>query len=340
MPKNPSFNWDNCKGVLAQKAKTTGWALCVGAGTSIGPFPSWETLVRKLIKRDARVKDATALLEQLNQSFSYDALIEAAKDVLEMDDDAFSAVLQRSLYSKLKKDAGHSWDVVVKALTAASPAQLQRSQWQEFYRFIRKAYPDLSALKIAASIVDVARSPSAPSAILTFNAEPLLYALIHALQAMNAPAGADLKGSRLLDRVTRAISYREQGRLPFIFCHGLMPLDGGFEVFPKIASPEKLVFSEGAYLQLANSSFSWQASLFLGTVVLRSTVFIGLSFSDPNLRRWLAWVHANQTSELALKSASASTNSYGHYWIEKDPSDPVKRAWIESSVRHLGRSEE
>jgi hypothetical protein len=283
---------------------------------------------------DRRVADAIALRDDLNQSFTYDALIQAAKDALGKDDDQFADLLQELLYNDLKEAAGDRWKVVSKALTTSSPSQMGKGEWRAFRMFIKKRYPQLSALQIAEVVVSIAKTPLAPSAILSFNAEPLLYVLIHALQAKACKNTSELKEFRLLDRVTRGISHREAGRIPFIFCHGLFPLEGGLKLFVKLASPEKLVFSEGEYLQLANASFSWQSSLFIGTAVLRSMVFVGLSFSDSNLRRWLAWIHANKRVERELREKEGE--SYGHYWLQRDPGDEVKKRWMESSVRHLG----
>jgi SIR2-like domain len=328
------LTWGNCGGVLAQRSKTNGWALCIGAGTSLGPFPTWKNLVGRVIAEDSTVPDSKVLRDQLNQSFSYDALIQASKDALGKDDDDFAQLLQDLLYEELRKAARTRWAVVNKALTTASPGQMHRTEWRAFRAFIDKQYPNLSAMQIAKVIVSVAKTPKEPAAILSFNAEPLLYALIHSLQAKKCRDDTELKKARLLDRVTRGISHREAGRIPFIFCHGLFPLEGGLKLFVKLASPEKLVFSEGEYLQLANSSFSWQSSLFIGTAVLRSMVFVGLSFSDQNLRRWLAWIHANKRAERELREKEGEI--YGHYWLERDPGDDVKKRWIESSVRHLG----
>jgi hypothetical protein len=95
------------------------------------------------------------------------------------------------------------------------------------------------------------------------------------------------------------------------------------------------VFSEGEYLQLANSAFTWQSSLFLGTAVFRSMVFVGLSFTDPNLRRWLAWIQKNKVTE--LRSKGKHEEVYGHYWIKSmEGTTPTSRRWFESAVRHLG----
>ena len=320
--------------VLTRQAGTTGWALCVGAGISKGAFPQWRDLVKSLIRRDGSVSRPNSLLRKLSASFAYDALIQASKDRLRLDDEAFVDLLSDLLYERLRKKARGKWGLVATALTAASPGPLTQGEWVEFLALIQKLFPKLSALRIAEAIAPVMGGPKAPTAILSFNAEPMLYALIHANVAAGAHPGGRLKDLRILDRLTRGISFRRPGHVPYIFCHGLLPIDGGIPTFAKTVARGNLVFSEGDYLRLANSAFSWQSALFLGTAVMRSTVFIGLSFSDPNLRRWLAWIHASKRRELTNKRKGGEP--YGHYWIRPKETDPIFNRWIEASVRHLG----
>ena len=63
-------------------------------------------------------------------------------------------------------------------------------------------------------------------------------------------------------------------------------------------------------------------------------VFVGVSFTDPNLRRWLGSVHAERAAE--LKIMGNENPSYEHYWLTRDPGDESIRRWTESLVRHLG----
>jgi hypothetical protein len=331
---NYSLSWNTCNDVLAQRARTWGWAIAIGAGTSLHAFPDWEQLVQKLISADTKISDPSKMLEKLGSDFSYDALIQAAKDVLGENDEEFVERLSELLYRDIKLAAGREWETIAKALTAASPGQMKRPKWELFLEFIEKNYPAISALKIARAIIKAKRANLAPAAVLSFNGEQLLYSLVHAVAATSCPPTADLKKQRVFDRLTRGISHRKAPRIPYIFCHGLIPTREGFSLFPQLAAPEKLVFSEGEYLQLANSAFSWQSSLFLGTAVLRSIVFVGLSFSDPNLRRWLAWVHANRAAELQIKGKDPEC--YEHYWLRADIKDKDEKRWIESCVRHLG----
>lgn len=331
---NYSLTWKSCKDVLAQRARTWGWALGIGAGTSLKAFPDWGRLVKELITADLDASDPKTLFSSMSGTFSYDALIQAAKDILDEDDATFTKRLADLLYQEVKTKAADDWPNIAKALTAASPGQLKRDKWKSFLDFVNANYSTVSALPIATAIMKARNANLAPAAVLSFNGEQLLYSLVHAIAAITAPTTADLKKQRVFDRVTRGISHREAPRIPYIFCHGLIPMKEGFSLFPTMAAPEKLVFSEGEYLQLANSAFSWQSSLFLGTAVLRSIVFVGLSFSDPNLRRWLAWVHGNRAAELEIKGKDPEC--YEHYWLKEDIDDEDEKRWVESSVRHLG----
>ena len=334
MPKS-GLDATNCAGVLVDKAQKSGWSLCVGAGISKPFFPDWSKLVQKLASGDSII-GRNRLPKDVRQSYSLDALIEAARDRLQITPEEFPNKLSRYLYSSLKWRVGaKDWSKFLTALTAGSPGQLTREQWRAFIRKINEVSQDSTALQIAKVVPSASNAELEPAAIITFNAEPLLYALITAVSAMQAPADGKLSKSRLLDRVTRSLSYREAGRIPFIFCHGLLPVKGGLDKFNESTAQDKLVFSEGGYLQLANSNFSWQSSLFLGTAVLRSMVFIGLSFSDPNLRRWLAWINKNRSDELDLRGKDPE--SYNHYWIKSSKGlTQASQRWHESAVRHLG----
>ena len=123
--------------------------------------------------------------------------------------------------------------------------------------------------------------------------------------------------------------------MPFYYCHGLLPVPGGKRVANEQASVDKLVFSESEYLQLVNSAVSWQSSVFLGTAVTRSLVFVGMSFSDGNLRRWLASTHKVRSDELREMQQWEGDSTF-HLWIHKRPSSRAEQEWAESSVSHLG----
>jgi hypothetical protein len=329
----PGLEKPNYSGQLKGIAGKSGWALCVGAGISKGPFPDWNALARSLLKMDP-IADLK-LFRNLRKDFNLDALIQASHERLGITSKAFGKVLSDLLYARLKKKLGpNRWKECALALTAGSPGQLSHSRWLVFKNTIEKYYPHVSSLAIADVVARLVSEDIAPAAIISFNAEPLLYALINANVVERAGPSVRLKDYRTLDRVTQAISYREAGRIPCFFCHGLLQVEGGFSKFNDSVAPANIVFSEGDYLQLANNAFSWQSAIFLGTTVLRSLVFVGLSFTDPNLRRWLAWVHASRNREREAKGKA--TTGTEHYWITKKPAAPSKQRWLEALVAHLG----
>jgi hypothetical protein len=152
----------------------------------------------------------------------------------------------------------NDWSIFARALNTRHLGGLRPDQWANFLGVTSAAFPDLTALGLAHSVAEVLRAEQSPSAILSFNAEPLLGALINASVATRArPNMRDV-----MDYVTHTTSNRQRARVPYIFCHGLLPVpDAGGR--PPLSSADKLVFTEGSYLQLANNSFSWQSASFI-----------------------------------------------------------------------------
>lgn len=332
---------DSCAQILREKCTHHGWVLCVGAGTSVPAFPSWESLVAKLMAYELSATQANRLARRLLERYSPDAVIQAEAHRSKLSPRKFARRLASALYADLKSNLTASeWRDVSCALRASAPVDMKEEQWRRFRETVESKYPNLSAAPIARMVAQVIGSDVSPVAILSFNAEPLLYALIIANQcAYPWKKGESADGAgwikspqRAIDRVIGASSYRKPNRIPFVHCHGLLPVP----VRTKRKTPEsidKLVFSEGDYLQLANSSYSWQSSVFLEACATRCVVFIGVSLSDPNMRRWLSWTHASRIKELRLKPGTDSTT---HFWINRIPKTEREKLRIECLVAHLG----
>jgi hypothetical protein len=303
--------------------------MCVGAGVSSGAFPTWDDLARSFIRQDVGpVKGADVAKDLLKRS-TLESVIEAARDRLQLDDPSFEKALSDALYAKLRAAAG-DWITFSRCLNANGPGEIQPAGWSAYLQTIRAAFPDISALAVASTIVDAVASDHAPEAILTFNAEPLLPSLIHAISSE--------RGARryLLDKQVGALSQRRGGRIPYYFCHGLLPVPG----VPRRrgrSSVDKLVFSETQYLQLGNAAYSWQSAAFYNVCANASAVFVGLSFADPNMRRWLSWMHSGRLAEIVASGGSVpAEDSTNHYWLNCRSGDPAIDGWVESSVAHLG----
>lgn len=312
----------------------------MGAGISVPAFPSWPALVGRLIARDASVADADALTRTLLSAFTPDSLIQAAANLLGYSADAFSELLSEELYSVLIPRLGRKeWRLFERILSWPLAGAVGGAEWDDFVAIISREFPAMSALPLAELMSDIMDDPLRPAAIVSFNAEATFPALLSAFASRRwtdrlMPAKA---GERItpFDIVTHSVSNRRPHRLPIYFCHGLLRLPNASKRKRGIQAHDKLVFSESSYLALANTTYSWQSTIFTDLCSARSVVFLGVSLTDSNMRRWLSWVHANRELELRTRY-SISASSAPHYWINKAPPSPAERSWIEASVAHLG----
>jgi hypothetical protein len=330
------------RSLLYDAASTSGWVLCIGAGTSQPVFPSWAQVVEDLVAEDKSVHDAPGTARELLSRYSPDALVQAARDRLKLGDSEFAELLAEVLYRRFRSMLSTSeWKVVARVLNARGPAQGHSRTWADFHQIHETYLSGLTASVLAKFVAALIGSSYAPSAILSFNAEPLLYALINyklrTASDLGRTSGQYVRGelAQPLDLVTRSIADRRPGRIPYIFCHGLLPIPGLPPNVKSLESLDKIVFSESDYLQLANSSFSWQSSSFLDLSSSRRVLFVGVSLSDANMRRWLSWVHSNRNTELSrLKSYSGASTP--HLWLTTRSGNAAEDGWMESAVSHLG----
>jgi hypothetical protein len=182
-------------------------------------------------------------------------------------------------------------------------------------------------------VIDSYNAGMPPDAILSFNAEPLLYSLINSFQ--REPYIGKVKKAKdvkeVLDIVTSSISSKAKGRIPYFFCHGALLNTLNHAGDHRFNTSSKLVFSEGSYLQIANNSFSWQSINFLNVCSNSTVIFIGVSLTDPNMRKWLTWIQNERNKDIGV-----IVESTRHFWICKKPLYADTMRWIEASVFHLG----
>ena len=335
----PGLNLDGLDAILAGQAGRNGWSLCVGAGVSRPMFADWPSLVAELADRVER--DGSEQARTLLQQYSPDALIESVKNRLGVSEAEFSALLAEQLYAPLKaKLSAKDYAAFAGVLAAPRWPEISKPMWKDFLRVLDREFRYTTLYGLAEVVAAVVESELAPKCILSFNAEPtFLFALHGKLVQRNAdlrdPTPVEGELRQYFDRVTHGISPRSPTRIPFYFCHGLLPIPGVAVRGDQRASVDKLVFSEGSYLAMANNAFSWQSSVFLDACVGSCIVFVGVSLSDPNMRRWLSWVHANKISELRERGF-ATKESTSHLWIRTPPDDEQLRPWLEATVAHLG----
>jgi hypothetical protein len=332
---------DGCHGLLSSKCFYNGWALCIGAGTSRHVFPLWDQLVVKLLQDQfGPVIELDDLAKSLVSQFGADAAIQTVRNKLQVSDDEFACLISNALYSDLIASASpDEWDAISYILCRPGKKSVQNGQWKSFLSFFRSMAKQPSCISIAKILLRCLNADRMPVAILSFNAEVLSFQLFNALvweQSTDSGAHPPREGDNreFMDLVTRGISTTSRSNIPYYLCHGVLPVPGKKPIV-NLVSTDKLVFSEAEYLMLSNSSFSWQSSAFLGVSVPRHVVFIGLSLSDSNIRRWLAWSHASRLSELSAIGQDASSSTH-HYWLRTVPQRQMDKEWIEASVCHLG----
>jgi hypothetical protein len=250
------------KGILRDRAAKGGWTLCCGAGLSKGAFPDWGGLAEALVtKAGVAASVAPSLSKRFGDEFGWDAVLQAAQERLGMLDKLFAEELSSLLYENIKSSCSLiEWKQITRCLVSKAPGNLQRDQWEWFLSFFGSHHPNISSLKVADTVAKAAKTGVAPRSIMSFNAEPLLYALVNAYTFRHWKGAPETSPPSPINRLLRATSNSVSGRIDYVFCHGLLPVSGtsGNE-----SAIEKLVFRETEYLTLENSVFSWQASMFI-----------------------------------------------------------------------------
>lgn len=320
-------------GYLKGKANTKGWALCIGAGTSLPAFPDWINLVKNLVLRDDNTIDNSEINEILSK-FSLDALIQASVHILNLPEEEFTEILSNELYSKIRNQiSDKEWKSVSQIFTTVNANRTKDTDWRNFIQVREKLFKNTSAYALGKIIIEAYENNLAPDAILSFNAEPLLYSLINSFER-EPYIGKKKKPNEvkeIIDLITTSISSKCKGRIPYYFCHGalLNKLKESYD--HRLNATSKLVFSEGSYLQIANTSFSWQSINFLKVCSESTVIFIGVSLTDPNMRKWLTWIQNERKKDIG-----ENVESTQHFWICKNPEYKISKKWIEASVLHLG----
>jgi hypothetical protein len=248
-------------------------------------------------------------------------------------------LLSECLYADILGGSESERTLIIQALSARKPFELKKADWEKFWELIA-AYNNASPLRIAEAIATVSNTDRRPIAIISFNAEPLLFALINRCYALKNPSALSDSTIKVLARRTDELEMDTRGHIPFYHVHGVMPIPGA-DRFNRLLSSGKLVFSEEQYLGLSRSVYSWQSATFLNCCTHHRIVFVGVSFSDPNLRRWLSWEYESRRKELQ-RIGVPGTRPF-HFWLKKRPNEraaddriSVEQKLVDKSVEHLG----
>ncbi len=189
--------WRNAGGVLHSLSAKGGWSLCVGAGTSLPVFPSWAALVERLLKRRHSAREARSIARRMLREFPPDAVIQAARDVLGLRDDDFAAALAEDLYASARQSMSpEDFDAFNDILSLHVIGVAKKKQWSRFIRLMNANFQTTSAYVLAQILLE-ASPERRPRSVLSFNAEPMLLAMTHAMQYerfLNSGIGSPVEG--------------------------------------------------------------------------------------------------------------------------------------------------
>lgn len=317
------------KSFLLPQVQQKGWSLCVGAGISIPIFPSWNELV-SLLMQQISPNISHSAIDELQSKFSPDTLIQAAWAMSGNED--FSQLLSDILYRNLKSKINiKQWDRFRKLFTITHSTFGSDDAWKEFIKISNTLFSQTTAYNIAKLIADSNGTLFAPKSILSFNAEPLLYSLINAfVRQKYIETGQTHHRHDMLQLMTKSTSSYSNEKIPYYFCHGALLNNIATKYKKEYDAESKMVFSEAQYLNMANN-YSWQSISFLDACLKSTVIFVGVSLTDSNMRKWLNSIQKERSLDIAMP-----VDSTQHFWIEREPQNKESMDWMEASVHHLG----
>lgn len=331
----PFYAFDALDKSRANILKPNAWTLCVGAGICSGIMPDWNTITRSMLARayssPVTEDDLTAVLRSLG--WSLDSLLQHALNVYLADgrnQGQFNHDLAAKLYDSIlaTADAEGIRDSLMKCIS--NPFRRDSYDVLQLEEFLDTKYGTTSLMQLARTLLKAADGNRAPTAVLTFNADVLLHVGLTLLQIGNS---FKVSGNLIPNFRYRAMyrsSDRPNGKIPIYHIHG--------SITPEQArreSREKLVFPESSYSHLAGLVYAWPQTVFLSSAQSTRLVFVGLSMSDPNIRRWLSWSEGYRRAELSHLGAVPNFLSQ-HLWITTRSKDVRIQRIKESGLLHLG----
>jgi len=315
--------------------KNVDWALCIGAGVCHGLMPDWETVTRQMLGRagDAPIS-APELRDMIRElGWSLDSLLQHALNSYQLSGRSsadFNSDLACEIYGPLLAAATSAGLHVPLVRLLSDPFSRDPAHVLALESFFSSNYSGSSVMQIARCLLRSKDASRAPTSILTFNADVLMHAALTLLQIRQEYSRSGNLNPDFHYRALYRSTDRPNGKIPIYHIHGcITPAAGRRE------ARDKLVFPESSYSQLAASVYAWPQTTFLATAQASRIVFVGLSMSDPNIRRWLSWCEGYRRDDIAQLGGSPAFLSQ-HLWITTPSADPVIQHAKESGLLHLG----
>jgi hypothetical protein len=251
--------------------------------------------------------------------------------------DEFYDLLTETLYGDLLRAArGHGLDTHL-AIALQNPRSVPKRETIQLAEFFEDVYRGSSLLAMARVLMDCIETSMLPRAVITFNADTLLHTLVELLQRRDHYAGTPPHShpKYYFTSILRSLGNLPQHTVPIFHIHGAIKPDVTVHVAKGHDARDKLIFLEEDFLRVATSASSWPEVTFMFHSQVSRLVFVGLSMSDSNIRRWLSSSHSALTKEVQTVAGVESFEPV-HIWVTAKPADRVKAQSQSVGLSHLG----
>ena len=304
------------------------YAMCIGAGVCFKILPTWNELTKRVINRIYGTSLTSTEFFELYQNIGWglDSLLQAALNYLQEQGKElidYNNILVEELYQDILQEAekANVKDDFIKLIS--DPFHRNPDSILKLYNFFETVYSNTSLFKLAVFLIKAKEENIAPKAILDFNADVLLHSLLTIFQLKKEfETSGEIKSTSFYYKGIHRIGENDSGMIPIYHLHGR-------------ENRENLVFPEAAYSEIAGSTFSWQQNLFQYHAQKHRMVFLGLSMSDPNIRKWMAWSAANINKE-NFNRTGKKTILQRNVWVTTKPMNSVEETLKAYGLQHLG----
>jgi hypothetical protein len=225
--------------------------LVLGAGVSVPcGLPSWRKLILDLLySHSATARRWRGLDAEFRR-----ALLVWLCEHLDQDPLILARLAKKSLFSRRR------------GVAAIAPDAFLRAVRDHLYRGGCRRLAARSSLGAVVDLIALGAKEKRVAAVVTFNWDDLLE--------------RELGRRKIAHHVVTSGRPIPRSGIPILHPHGYLPRTGPL-------GDQSIVFSEDEYHRLVDSPFHWATTALLGHFRQHTAVLIGLSLSDPNLRRLL-----------------------------------------------------
>lgn len=322
-----------CKGIL-NKGKP--YSICIGAGICNSIMPDWKELTFDVLRETVNNSLTNSEFDEIckNLGWSLDSILQGSFNYVQEiggDINSFNEIIQQKLYNRITINA-EKFNLKIKLQKFISdPFRRKSSDIMDIYDFFEDQYGSTSLFQLSKFLIESHEQGNPPVAIITFNADVLLHALLTLIQLKDSfsKTGKTNTADFYYKAVHHVIEC-DRYKIPIFHVHGsIVPFSG------KRDARQNLVFQETSYHEVSGSTHSWQQIIFQYHALRNRLIFIGLSLSDPNIRRWLAHSQSVLNRDI-INITGREANFAGHIWITPKSTSDTEQKLKKLGLSHLG----